>query len=152
MPPRPLPLVPALGLAVTLALATPARAQAPSDTTTNLKVFPVGTPRQDVIRAMREFDRALGVRCTYCHVGDERRPPKPADFALDDKPEKGRAREMMRMVADLNGTYLKRLDRRADPPVAVQCATCHNVHDNTNVPFLRVNNAASGLCLTCHIK
>ena len=34
----------------------------------------------------------------------------------------------------------------------MQCATCHNVHDNTNVPFLRINNAASALCTTCHIK
>ena len=35
---------------------------------------------------------------------------------------------------------------------SVQCATCHNVHDNTNVPFLRMSNAASALCTTCHIK
>ena len=35
---------------------------------------------------------------------------------------------------------------------SVQCATCHNVHDNTNIPFLRVNNAASALCLVCHVK
>jgi predicted CXXCH cytochrome family protein len=35
---------------------------------------------------------------------------------------------------------------------SMQCATCHNVHDNTNVPFLRINNAASALCTTCHIK
>ncbi len=34
----------------------------------------------------------------------------------------------------------------------MQCATCHNVHDNTNVPFLRVSNTASGLCTTCHIN
>lgn len=34
----------------------------------------------------------------------------------------------------------------------VQCATCHNPHNKTNVPFLRINNAGSALCLTCHIK
>ena len=34
----------------------------------------------------------------------------------------------------------------------VQCASCHNVHDNTNAPFLRVSNAASALCTSCHIK
>lgn len=33
----------------------------------------------------------------------------------------------------------------------VQCASCHNVHNNTNAPFLRVSNAGSGLCLTCHL-
>ncbi len=32
----------------------------------------------------------------------------------------------------------------------VQCATCHNPHNNTNTPFLRRSNAGSGLCLTCH--
>lgn len=34
----------------------------------------------------------------------------------------------------------------------VQCASCHNPHNNTNSPLLRVNNSGSSLCLTCHIK
>jgi predicted CXXCH cytochrome family protein len=34
----------------------------------------------------------------------------------------------------------------------VQCASCHDVHDPTNTPFLRMSNAASALCLTCHLK
>ena len=34
----------------------------------------------------------------------------------------------------------------------VQCASCHNPHNNTNAPFLRISNAASALCTTCHIK
>ena len=34
----------------------------------------------------------------------------------------------------------------------LECATCHNVHDPANVPFLRITNAASALCVTCHIK
>jgi len=34
----------------------------------------------------------------------------------------------------------------------VECATCHNPHSSTNVPFLRIANAGSALCLTCHIK
>lgn len=34
----------------------------------------------------------------------------------------------------------------------VQCASCHDVHDNTNQPFLRASNAGSALCLTCHAK
>ncbi|NOY78759.1 MAG: cytochrome c3 family protein [Calditrichaeota bacterium] len=32
----------------------------------------------------------------------------------------------------------------------VECATCHNPHDETNRPFLRVSNSNSALCLTCH--
>jgi len=34
----------------------------------------------------------------------------------------------------------------------MECASCHVVHDNTNKPFLRKDNAGSALCLACHIK
>ena len=34
----------------------------------------------------------------------------------------------------------------------LECASCHNVHSNTNAPFLRASNAASALCLKCHLK
>lgn len=34
----------------------------------------------------------------------------------------------------------------------VQCGSCHNPHTAQNRPFLRKSNAASDLCLTCHIK
>jgi tetratricopeptide (TPR) repeat protein len=98
---------------------------APSDTTTNLKVLPPGTSRSEVVRIMRGYARALGVDCTHCHVGNDRRPPRPEDFALDEKPEKQRAREMMRMVNDINTTYLARLDKRSEPSLQVECATCH---------------------------
>ena len=32
----------------------------------------------------------------------------------------------------------------------VECATCHNPHDNSTRPFLRKSNQDSQLCLTCH--
>ena len=34
----------------------------------------------------------------------------------------------------------------------VECASCHDPHTNVNPTFLRVSNAGSGLCLTCHTK
>ncbi len=39
----------------------------------------------------------------------------------------------------------------------VECGSCHNVHDpglgmSPSGKFLRVSNAASALCLTCHKK
>ncbi len=34
----------------------------------------------------------------------------------------------------------------------VECASCHNAHNNTNTNFLRKSNAGSAICLTCHIK
>lgn len=38
------------------------------------------------------------------------------------------------------------------PNGIVECASCHDVHDNTNEPFLIMDNAGSVLCKTCHIK
>ncbi len=38
------------------------------------------------------------------------------------------------------------------PVDRVECASCHNVHVSTNVPFLRIANTGSALCLACHIK
>jgi predicted CXXCH cytochrome family protein len=35
---------------------------------------------------------------------------------------------------------------------AVECGSCHNVHSNDFAPFLRKSNAASAICLTCHLK
>jgi predicted CXXCH cytochrome family protein len=34
----------------------------------------------------------------------------------------------------------------------VQCGTCHDPHNQTNSPYLRIdNNGRSPLCLTCHL-
>ena len=35
---------------------------------------------------------------------------------------------------------------------SLQCASCHNPHNNAQGTFLRVSNAGSALCLTCHTK
>ena len=34
----------------------------------------------------------------------------------------------------------------------IQCATCHDPHDDSNGMFLVATNAASALCTTCHVK
>ena len=34
----------------------------------------------------------------------------------------------------------------------LECATCHNPHDNTLAPFLRKTTTGSALCLNCHSK
>ncbi|MDK9698581.1 MAG: cytochrome c3 family protein [bacterium] len=34
----------------------------------------------------------------------------------------------------------------------LECSSCHNVHSNTNAPFLAMSNNGSAICLTCHIK
>lgn len=34
----------------------------------------------------------------------------------------------------------------------MECGSCHNPHNTSNPTFLRKSNAASALCLTCHVK
>ena len=41
-------------------------------------------------------------------------------------------------------------DTAQDVSGRVECATCHNPHNSTNDPFLRIANTASALCLACH--
>lgn len=103
----------------------PAQAQWPPEKFTNLKVLPDTIQRDTLIRMMASFTRALGVRCTYCHVGEEGKPLDTYDFPSDDKRPKRTAREMLRMVSHINGTHLAEVAERREPPVTVECATCH---------------------------
>ncbi len=41
-------------------------------------------------------------------------------------------------------------DQSADPSGRMECATCHNPHNNTINNFLRMANSSSALCLNCH--
>ena len=36
--------------------------------------------------------------------------------------------------------------------LTVECGSCHDPHNSTNTSFLRVSNAGSAVCLTCHVK
>jgi hypothetical protein len=73
---------------------------------------------------MNLVGQSLGVRCDYCHVQAtpdfSRTPSNLGGWAWDrdDKPTKRRAREMMKMVVDLN-TRAFRGEAR------VTCFTCH---------------------------
>jgi hypothetical protein len=106
--------------------AGPAWAQWPPDSLTNLKVFPKDIPVRELIGEMRGIAGALGVRCTYCHVGDDPNDLRSIDFAADDKETKRKARVMLRMVKHINGEHLEELPGRSDPPVRVTCETCHH--------------------------
>ena len=54
---------------------------------------------------------SLGVGCDHCHVNP---------FAADEKPAKKRAREMMKMVQQINAQFFPDMTYR------VTCATCHH--------------------------
>jgi len=109
-----------------LAVSAPAHAQWPVTRLKNVKVLPSDITVDSLVGTMRTFTRALGVRCSYCHLGKEGEPLSAYDFASDERPEKEKARAMLRMVGDINGTYLARLTARRDPAIVVQCATCHH--------------------------
>lgn len=115
----------ALAALLPLAVAASAAAQGEQEKFTNLKVLPKDIAPAELRATMNSFTRALGVRCIYCHVGEEGKPFRHEDFAKDDKPTKIKARAMLKMVQDINGTYLANLEKRADPPLRVECFTCH---------------------------
>jgi len=111
-----------------LALAVPpdaALAQFPPDSFTNLKVLPEDIDSRELVNLMASFTRALGVRCSTCHVGEEGQPLASYDFADDDKLMKRKARVMLRMVEHINTEHLADLEERVEPRVRVECATCH---------------------------
>ena len=131
----------ALFLVVLPAILVAQARKFPPDSLVNTQVIPHGTPVTQVIGTMRNFAGDLGVRCQFCHVGREGMPLDQFDFASDDKREKLVARQMMRMVAEIN----RRLDTlpghgaqhpaghdhagataTAPPAPLVTCRTCHH--------------------------
>ncbi len=89
----------------------------------NLKVLPRDISRADLLANMKFFSQSLGVRCTYCHVGEEGKPLSTFDFAADAKDHKNIARAMMAMVAGLNAKTLPAATGL--PDAKVTCFTCH---------------------------
>ena len=111
-------------LAAPAILGAQPQAHFPPDSLINVHVFPKTTPVIQVVAAMRNFSGALGVRCNYCHVGEEGRPLETFNFASDDKRTKLVGRQMMRMVQEINHR-LDTLPGRTSPGLQVTCATCH---------------------------
>jgi len=95
------------------------RVQAPQEKTVeqvakNIKVL-TGMPESQLIPVMNFFSASMGRRCNFCHVNNQGQ----WDYASDAKPEKAAAREMIKLVMDINKTT-ERL--KLDP---VSCYTCH---------------------------
>jgi len=80
----------------------------------NIKVL-TGMPESQLVPVMNFFSASMGRRCNYCHVNNQGQ----WDYASDAKPEKTAAREMIKLVMDINKTT-ERL--KLDP---VSCYTCH---------------------------
>ena len=91
----------------------------------NIKVL-TGLPDSQLIPVMNFMSASLGRRCNFCHITDKGRD----GFALDDKPEKNTAREMIKMVMGLH--------KQSFPGAAeISCFTCHRGQTRpVNVPVL----------------
>jgi len=110
----------------------------------NLQVLPKDMPRPELTAFMRGVAGSLGVRCNYCHVstptpdsagvagggggrgGRGGRGGEQFDYAADDKDTKKTAREMLRMVMDINDKYLTGMGRTITARNRVMCETCHH--------------------------
>lgn len=82
----------------------------------NVKAL-TGMPQSQFFPTMVFFAGSLGVDCDFCHASKNGQ----IDYASDDKREKQTAREMIRMVRDINKTY-------AQGNPTVSCYTCHRGH------------------------
>jgi hypothetical protein len=104
-----------------------------------LKVLPADIPRPQLIATMKVFAQSLGVRCTFCHVGEEGH----MDFASDAKKEKLIARKMLTMVRQINEQNFGVTDMSK---AKVTCFTCHrgSEHPLTAPPAVAPATPAAG--------
>ena len=90
----------------------------------NAQALPANIGADRLRATMTGYARALGVRCTFCHVGQEGAPLSTFDFASDARPHKRIARGMIRMVARINTRELTPILGASSEP-RVTCYTCH---------------------------
>jgi hypothetical protein len=111
-------------IACPISLSSQVAGRFPPESLVNTRVLPRSMPVLQVVGIMRNFSFDLGVRCQFCHVGEEGMPLERFDFATDDKRTKLVARQMMRMVEEIN-RRVDSLPGRAIPGLQVTCRTCH---------------------------
>ena len=108
-------------------LPAPAAAQAtfPPSSFKNLQVLPKDAAARVVVGTMKGFANNLGVRCQFCHIGEEGLPLEQFDFVSDEKATKRTARVMMRLTDDINRQLDATVPRPAESEPRVTCITCH---------------------------
>jgi hypothetical protein len=102
---------------------TPAAEKTVEQVEKNIQVLK-GMPQSQLLPVMNYVNVSLGVECTFCHVKKD----DNWDYASDEKPEKATAREMIKMVLNINKTVFKGANE-------VACNTCHRgrSHPASNV-------------------
>ena len=97
----------------------------------NLKVLPMDISNEKLDSFMNVYSVALGVDCKFCHtpvIGF----PDSLDFRADSNPMKENARDMMKMVIDINSRYF--YYDTIQRPVYLRTVTCKNCHQGHPIP------------------
>lgn len=94
------------------------------DNPKNLQVLPEDISNDELGQIMRGFAMGTGNRCSACHVGEVEADLSTYDFSLDDKEKKSKARQMIRLVEEINTSLAKAFPDSTNL-VTVSCATCH---------------------------
>lgn len=104
----------------------PAAGQAPFTwpEPTNLQKLPEDFTPERLSAVMTGFTRALGVRCSHCHVGEPDAPLTTYDFASDENPNKNTARVMLDLLGAVNDK-LDLIEPTGPQRVNMWCHTCH---------------------------
>lgn len=107
-------------LLIALSMAVTAKASV-FDNPENLTHLPEDISAEQLRAVMIKFNRATGLRCSGCHVGEEGEPLESYDFASDEKRFKKITRQMMDMVTSINSEHLSQLKGNK----RINCMTCH---------------------------
>jgi len=96
----------------------------------NFKVLPQDITHDSLMGIMKGFNKALGVKCGFCHAKSETDSTK-LNFASDELHHKQIARHMMEMTAGINKEYFNfRGSARPDTIQVITCVTCHRGNEH----------------------
>jgi len=96
----------------------------------NFKVLPQDISHDSLMGIMKGFNKALGVKCGFCHAKSETDSTK-LNFASDELRHKEIARHMMKMTAGINKEYFNfRGSTRPDTIQVITCVTCHRGNEH----------------------
>ncbi|MEO5763468.1 MAG: c-type cytochrome [Vicinamibacteria bacterium] len=82
----------------------------------NLQVLDKNISAMDLKKTMEAFSAQLGVKCAFCHLGE--------DYEKDDKKQKNDARKMIKLVMEMKGRK-NEFFKTTVKENAIGCALCH---------------------------
>jgi len=93
----------------------------------NLQVLPKDITPQELRGYMVGAAQGLGVRCWFCHVGEEGQDLETFDFVSDEKKHKQVGREMFKMTLNINANTMAEVAKIEGEKegARVRCVTCH---------------------------